>query len=67
MDHPHHDDSHLPESIEKTPERIEKLCHQIVDQMTVDDWREYTWDVLEKEYEKDTEKFEQDWIEYMEE
>jgi hypothetical protein len=35
--------------------------------MTVDDWREYTCDVLEKEYEKDTEKFEQDWIEYMEE
>ena len=31
MDHPHHDDSHLPEAVENTEENRERLITHILD------------------------------------
>jgi hypothetical protein len=66
MEHPLHDDSHIPEGIENSDDNIEKLCEVMVDKMEEKDWREYAWDALEKEFEKDAESFRESWQEHME-
>ena len=66
MDHPQHDDSHLPDPIENSDENIERLCEVMVDKMQESDWREYAWDALEKEFSKDFISFRESWKEHME-
>ena len=66
MEHPLHDDSHIPEGIENSDDNIEKLCEVMVDKMEEKDWREYAWDALEKEFENDVQSFRESWQEHME-
>ena len=65
MEHPHHDDSHLPDAIENSDDNIEKLCTRMVNSMSAEDWREYALDALEKEFEKDAMAFRDSWNLYM--
>ncbi len=66
MEHPLHDDSHIPEGIENSDDNIEKLIEVMLNKMQEADWREYAWDALEKEFENDAESFRESWQEHME-
>ena len=67
MDHPLHDDSHLPEPVENSDDNIEKLIEVMLNKMQETDWRGYAWDALEKQFSKDVYAFQEEWNTHMEE
>ena len=67
MEHPHHDDSHLPEEIENSDDNIEKLIEVMIPKMQEQDWIGYTWAALEKEFTNDYLSFRDSWKTHMEE
>jgi len=66
MDHPHHDDSHLPEPVEMTDSNLEKLIERILDKLSEDDIRCYAEDQFVHIYNNNPHEFQDDWKEYME-
>lgn len=67
MDHPLHDDSHLPEPVEMTENNLDKLITKIIYKLDDDDIEEYAKDALKEIYNKHPLEFQDDWKEYMEE
>jgi len=67
MDHPLHDDSHLPEEVEMTDENVNKLINRILSRLTQDDIEEYAKDAFKSIYDSNPDEFQEDWITYMEE
>ena len=67
MDHPLHDDSHLPEAIENSDDNIEKLCRVMINEMQNDDLKLYAWEALEKQFANDYLSFRDSWNTHMEE
>ena len=67
MDHPLHDDSHLPEEVEMTDENLDKLINRILSRLTQDDIEEYAKDAFKSIYDSNPDEFQEDWIKYMEE
>ena len=67
MEHPLHDDSHIPEGIENSDDNIEKLIEVMIPKMQETDWRGYAWAALEKEFENDAQSFRESWKTHMEE
>jgi len=66
MDHPLHDDSHIPAAIESTDERIEELVYALTEEASFDVLVEWSIDYLTKLYKTDENEFQKDWAEYME-
>ena len=66
MDHPLHDDSHLPEPVEMTDSNLEKLIERILDKLSEDDIRCYAEDQILHIYNNHPHAFQDDWKEYME-
>ena len=66
MEHPHHDDSHLPDAIENSVSNIEKLVETMINKMNSEDWKGYAWDALEKEFSEDVYAFQEEWNTHME-
>ena len=67
MDHPLHDDSHLPEEVEMTDENVNKLINRILSRLTQDDIEEYAKDAFKSIYDSNPDEFQEDWITCMEE
>ena len=67
MDHPLHDDSHLPEEVEMTDDNVNKLINRILSRLTQDDIEEYAKDAFKSIYDSNPDEFQEDWITYMEE
>lgn len=67
MDHPLHDDSHLPEEVEMTDKNLDKLINRILSRLTQDDIEEYAKDAFWSIYDSNPVAFQEDWITYMEE
>jgi len=67
MDHPLHDDSHLPEEVEMTDKNLDKLIDRILSRLTQDDIEEYAKDAFKSIYDSNPDEFQEDWITYMEE
>ena len=67
MDHPLHDDSHLPEEVEMTDKNLDKLINRILSRLTQDDIEEYAKDAFKSIYDSNPDEFQEDWIKYMEE
>ena len=65
MEHPHHDDSHLPDAIENNNDNIEKLVETMINKMNSEDWKGYAWDALEKEFSEDVYAFQEEWNTHM--
>jgi len=66
MDHPLHDDSHIPAAIESTEERIEELVYALTEEASFDVLVDWSIDYLTKLYKTDENEFQKDWAEYME-
>tara|TARA_R100000479_G_scaffold154046_1_gene89981 strand:- start:4 stop:210 length:207 start_codon:yes stop_codon:yes gene_type:complete len=66
MDHPLHDDSHIPAAIESTDERIEELVYALTEEASFDVLVDWSIDYLTKLYKTDENEFQKDWAEYME-
>ena len=66
MDHPLHDDSHIPAAIESTEERIEELVYALTEEASFDVLVDWSIDYLTKLYKTDENEFQKDWVEYME-
>ena len=66
MDHPLHDDSHIPAAIESTDERIEELVNALTEEASFDVLVDWSIDYLTKLYKTDENEFQKDWAEYME-
>ena len=66
MDHPLHDDSHIPAAIESTEERIEELVYALTEEASFDVLVDWSIDYLTKLYKTDETEFQKDWAEYME-
>ena len=66
MDHPLHDDSHIPAAIESTEERIEELVYALTEEAIFDVLVDWYIDYLTKLYKTDENEFQKDWAEYME-
>tara|TARA_R100001443_G_C3324720_1_gene170952 strand:- start:808 stop:1014 length:207 start_codon:yes stop_codon:yes gene_type:complete len=66
MDHPLHDDSHLPEPVEMTEDNLEELIEVILDSLTNDDIRCYAEDQFKQIYNSKPNEFQDDWKTYME-
>jgi hypothetical protein len=67
MDHPLHDDSHLPEEVEMTDDNVNKLINRILSRLTQDDIEDYAKDAFKSIYDSNPDEFQEDWITYMEE
>ena len=67
MDHPLHDDSHLPEEVEMTDKNLHKLINRILSRLTQDDIEDYAKDSFMHIYHTNPDEFQEDWITYMEE
>ena len=65
MEHPHHDDSHLPDAIENSDDNIEKLIEVMIPKMQEADWRGYIWAALEREFANDYLSFRDSWNTHM--
>ena len=66
MDHPLHDDSHIPAAIENTDERIKELVYALTEEASFDVLVDWSIDYLTKLYKTDETEFQKDWAEYME-
>ena len=66
MDHPLHDDSHIPAAIESTDERIEELVYALTEEADTDVLVDWSIEYLTKLYKTDENEFQKDWAEYME-
>ena len=66
MDHPLHDDSHIPAAIESTDERIEELANTLTEEADIDVLVDWSIRYLTKLYETNEGVFQQDWQTYME-
>ena len=66
MEHPLHDDSHIPAAIESTEERIEALVFAITEEADIDALVEWSIQYLTNHYENNENAFQTDWIEWME-
>ena len=66
MDHPLHDDSHIPAAIESTDERIEELVYALTEEASFDVLVDWSIDYLTKLYKTNENEFQKDWAEYME-
>ena len=66
MDHPLHDDSHIPAAIESTSERIEELVLVLTDTIDQGELVDIAIQHLTNEYEANEDKFQEDWQTYME-
>ena len=66
MDHPLHDNSHIPAAIESTEERIEELVYALTEEASFDVLVDWSIDYLTKLYKTDENEFQKDWAEYME-
>jgi len=66
MDHPLHDDSHIPAAIESTDERIEELVYALTEEADTDVLVDWSIEYLTKLYKTDENVFQKDWAEYME-
>ena len=66
MDHPHHDDSHLPQAVENTEENRERLITHILDKKQPHEIREIAWSALEEIFQSDDTEFQEDWNLHME-
>ena len=67
MDHPHHDDSHLPEPVEMTDSNLEKLIEKILNKLSDDDFLCYAEYQFVNIYNNNPQEFQDDWKTYMEE
>ena len=67
MDHPLHDDSHLPEEVEMTDQNLDKLIDTILFRLTSEDIWDYAKDAFKSIYDSNPDEFQEDWKEYMEE
>ena len=67
MDHPLHDDSHIPAAIESTKERIEELVLRVTDRADLGDLADLAFELLTDAYERNENRFQDDWKTYMEE
>ena len=66
MDHPLHDDSHIPAAIESTDERIKELVYALTEEADILVLVDWSISYLTELYEKDEGLFQQDWQTYME-
>ena len=66
MDHPLHDDSHIPAAIESTEERIEELVYALTEEANSDVLAEWSIEYLTKLYKTNEGIFQEDWQTYME-
>ena len=66
MEHPLHDDSHIPAAIESTEERIEELVYALTEEASFDVLVDWSIEYLTKLYKTDEHIFQKDWAEFME-
>tara|TARA_R100000808_G_C2145881_1_gene153746 strand:- start:1124 stop:1327 length:204 start_codon:yes stop_codon:yes gene_type:complete len=66
MEHPLHDDSHIPAAIESTEERIEALVFAITEEADIDALVEWSIQYLTNHYENNENAFQIDWKDWME-
>ena len=66
MDHPLHDDSHIPAAIESTDERIEELVYAITEEADTHVLVDWSIEYLTKLYKTNEGIFQEDWQTYME-
>ena len=66
MDHPLHDDSHIPAAIESTDERIEELVYALTEEADTDVLVDWSIEYLTKLYKTNEDVFQQDWQTYIE-
>ncbi len=66
MDHPLHDDSHIPAAIESTDERIEELVYAITEEADTHVLVDWSIEYLTKLYKTNECIFQEDWQTYME-
>lgn len=67
MEHPLHDDSHLPEPVEMTDSNFEMLMEVIMNKLSNSDIRCYAEDQFLRMYNDNPYLFQDDWKTYMEE
>ena len=65
MEHPHHDDSHLPDAIEMNQENFDMLMEVIMNKLSVSDIRCYAEDQFSNIYDNNPDLFQDDWKTYM--
>ena len=66
MDHPLHDDSHIPAAIESTDERIEELVYALTEEADTHTLVDWSIEYLTKLYKTNEGIFQEDWQTYME-
>lgn len=66
MEHPHHDDSHLPDAIEMNQENFDMLMEVIMNKLSDSDIRCYAEDQFLRMYNDNPDLFQDDWETYME-
>ena len=66
MDHPLHDDSHIPAAIESTDERIEELVYALTEEADTDVLVDWSIEYLTKLNKTNEGIFQQDWQTYIE-